>query len=79
MRRGVERERRARTTLSGFCSCRVAVERDRRPGWPPRVRYALTPSGHRLGPVLQALRGWGAETSARDSGAEGGCATGPLR
>lgn len=37
------------------------VERDRRPGWPPRVRYALTPSGHRLGPVLQALWDWGAE------------------
>jgi DNA-binding transcriptional ArsR family regulator len=37
------------------------VERDRRPGWPPRVRYALTRSGHRLGPVLQALWDWGAE------------------
>lgn len=36
------------------------VERDRRPGWPPRVRYALTPRGHRLGPVLQALWDWGA-------------------
>ncbi|MFD7700336.1 winged helix-turn-helix transcriptional regulator [Streptomyces caelestis] len=35
------------------------VERDRRPGWLPRVRYALTPSGHRLGPVLQALLGLG--------------------
>ncbi|OSP44587.1 MarR family transcriptional regulator [Streptomyces sp. 13-12-16] len=42
------------------------VERDRRPGWPPRVRYALTPSGHRLGPVLQALWDWGTEASARD-------------
>nr|WP_307179992.1 helix-turn-helix domain-containing protein [Streptomyces africanus] len=55
------------------------VERDRRPGWPPRVRYALTPSGHRLGPVLQALWDWGAEASARDSGAEAGCATSSLR
>lgn len=50
------------------------VERDRRPGWPPRVRYALTPSGHRLGPVLQALWDWGAEVSARDGevGSTGG-------
>ncbi|MGW7336656.1 winged helix-turn-helix transcriptional regulator [Streptomyces sp. NPDC054808] len=36
------------------------VDRDRRPGWPPRVRYTLTPNGHRLGPVLQALWDWGA-------------------
>lgn len=36
------------------------VERDRRPGWPPRVRYALTDRGRRLGPVLQALWDWGA-------------------
>ncbi|MEW2076767.1 winged helix-turn-helix transcriptional regulator [Streptomyces sp. NPDC013433] len=36
------------------------VEHDRRPGRPPRVRYdALTLSGHRLGPVLRALRNWG--------------------
>ncbi|MGW4005967.1 winged helix-turn-helix transcriptional regulator [Streptomyces nigra] len=45
------------------------VERDRRPDWPPWVRYALTPRGHSLGPVLQALWDWGAETSARGSGA----------
>ncbi|MFC5244789.1 winged helix-turn-helix transcriptional regulator [Streptomyces atrovirens] len=32
------------------------VERDRRPGRPPRVRYALTPSGHRLDSVFRALR-----------------------
>jgi hypothetical protein len=38
-----------------------SVQRWRRPGWPPRVRYALTRSGHRLGPVLQALWDWGAE------------------
>ncbi|MEW9546788.1 winged helix-turn-helix transcriptional regulator [Nonomuraea sp. NPDC050783] len=35
--------------------------RSRRPGWPPRTRYALTPRGRRLGPVLQALWDWGAE------------------
>ncbi|MFE3458409.1 winged helix-turn-helix transcriptional regulator [Nocardiopsis aegyptia] len=35
------------------------AERERRPGWPPRVRYALTPRGRRLGPVLQALWDWG--------------------
>ncbi|MFF9198398.1 winged helix-turn-helix transcriptional regulator [Streptomyces sp. NPDC014779] len=40
------------------------VSRDRRPGWPPRVRYALTPRGRRLGPVLQALWDWGAEAPA---------------
>ncbi|MFC8784350.1 winged helix-turn-helix transcriptional regulator [Streptomyces nigra] len=53
------------------------VERDRRPGWPPRVRYALTPRGRRLGPVLQALWDWGAETSARGSGAGSGHETSP--
>ncbi|MFF0739314.1 winged helix-turn-helix transcriptional regulator [Streptomyces sp. NPDC004111] len=37
------------------------VERDRRAGWPPRVRYALTPRGRRLGPVLQALWDWGSQ------------------
>ncbi|MFE1553958.1 winged helix-turn-helix transcriptional regulator [Streptomyces sp. NPDC058734] len=47
------------------------VERDRRPGWPPRVRYALTPRGHRLGPVLQALWDWGAaETGPGPAGEE---------
>ncbi|MFJ4868317.1 winged helix-turn-helix transcriptional regulator [Streptomyces sp. NPDC088757] len=45
------------------------VARDRTPGRPPRVRYALTPDGHRLGPVLQALWDWGARTPAtRDNG-----------
>nr|WP_167307784.1 MULTISPECIES: helix-turn-helix domain-containing protein [Streptomyces] len=38
------------------------VGRHRRPGWPPRVHYALTPNGHRLGPVLQALWDWGTQT-----------------
>lgn len=37
------------------------VHRDRRPGWPPRVRYTLTARGRRLGPVLQALWDWGAD------------------
>ncbi|MFH9178991.1 winged helix-turn-helix transcriptional regulator [Streptomyces albogriseolus] len=54
------------------------VKRDRRPGWPPRVRYTLTPSGYRLGPVLQALWDWGAEASARDTGAESGRETSPV-
>ncbi|WP_244177131.1 helix-turn-helix domain-containing protein [Streptomyces albus] len=46
------------------------VDRDRRPGWPPRVRYALTPRGQRLGPVLQALWDWGAETTTREGATE---------
>ncbi|MET8895742.1 winged helix-turn-helix transcriptional regulator [Streptomyces albogriseolus] len=54
------------------------VERDRRPGWPPRVRYALTPRGHRLGPVLQALWDWGAEAAARGSRAGSGHETSPV-
>ncbi|WP_149260012.1 helix-turn-helix domain-containing protein [Actinomadura sp. K4S16] len=37
------------------------IERERRAGRPPRTRYALTPQGRRLGPVLQALWDWGAE------------------
>ncbi|MFF9499215.1 winged helix-turn-helix transcriptional regulator [Streptomyces sp. NPDC014656] len=36
------------------------VVRERRPGWPPTVRYGLTPRGRELGPVLQALWDWGA-------------------
>ncbi|WP_254716669.1 helix-turn-helix domain-containing protein [Actinomadura sp. WMMB 499] len=36
------------------------AERRRLPGRPVRTRYALTPRGHRLGPVLQALWDWGA-------------------
>lgn len=36
------------------------LERHREPGWPPRTHYRLTPQGHRLGPVLQALWDWGA-------------------
>ncbi|GHD34438.1 hypothetical protein GCM10010313_81070 [Streptomyces violarus] len=50
------------------------VERDRQPGWPPRVRYALTPRGQRLGPVLQALWDWGAQ-APREDGAEISCGT----
>jgi DNA-binding HxlR family transcriptional regulator len=38
------------------------LERSRRPGWPPRTRYTLTPRGRQLGPVLQALWDWGAGT-----------------
>ncbi|MFD8382430.1 winged helix-turn-helix transcriptional regulator [Streptomyces sp. NPDC059679] len=51
------------------------VERDRRPGWPPRVRYALTPHGYRLGPVLQALWDWGTEAPTREDEAEIRCGT----
>jgi DNA-binding HxlR family transcriptional regulator len=40
------------------------LDRRRQPGWPPRVSYALTPQGHRLGPVLQALWDWGATDAA---------------
>jgi len=28
---------------------------------PPRAEYALTPAGRELGPVLKALRDWGAK------------------
>ncbi|MGW8529501.1 winged helix-turn-helix transcriptional regulator [Nocardiopsis sp. NPDC055824] len=44
--------------LAHLCAAGV-VGRERRPGWPPRVRYSLTPRGRRLGPVLQALWDWG--------------------
>ncbi|MFI0406299.1 winged helix-turn-helix transcriptional regulator [Actinomadura sp. 3N508] len=37
------------------------LDRRREPGWPPRTRYALTPHGRALGPVLQALWNWGNE------------------
>ncbi|MFH8370833.1 winged helix-turn-helix transcriptional regulator [Streptomyces sp. NPDC018031] len=36
------------------------VHRTRTAGWPPTVRYELTPHGRLLGPVLQALWDWGA-------------------
>ncbi|MFD9071268.1 winged helix-turn-helix transcriptional regulator [Streptomyces lasiicapitis] len=36
------------------------ARRTRTPGWPPTVRYELTPHGRELGPVLQALWDWGA-------------------
>ncbi|WP_026403185.1 winged helix-turn-helix transcriptional regulator [Actinomadura rifamycini] len=36
-----------------------AAERHRLPGRPVRTRYALTPRGRELGPVLQALWDWG--------------------
>ncbi|MFF2850139.1 winged helix-turn-helix transcriptional regulator [Streptomyces sp. NPDC058001] len=44
------------------------VHRDRRAGWPPRVRYALTDQGRRLGPVLQALWDWGADATVQEPG-----------
>jgi DNA-binding HxlR family transcriptional regulator len=38
------------------------LTRHRTPAWPPRVRYALTDRGRALGPVLQAMWRWGAES-----------------
>ncbi|WP_319018405.1 winged helix-turn-helix transcriptional regulator [Microbispora sitophila] len=38
------------------------VDRHRLSGWPPRVRYSLTPRGRSLGPVLQALWDWGTDS-----------------
>ncbi|TDC12946.1 transcriptional regulator [Streptomyces sp. 8K308] len=38
----------------------AVLDRDRVPGWPPRVCYRLTKRGRGLGPVLQALWDWGA-------------------
>ncbi|WP_242908331.1 winged helix-turn-helix transcriptional regulator [Actinomadura terrae] len=35
------------------------VTRRREPAWPSRTHYELTPSGKRLGPVLQSLWNWG--------------------
>jgi DNA-binding HxlR family transcriptional regulator len=40
------------------------VDRRRVPGRPPGTRYALTPRGRALGPVLQALWDWGADAPA---------------
>ncbi|GAB3970459.1 helix-turn-helix domain-containing protein [Plantactinospora veratri] len=37
----------------------AVLERRRTPGWPPRVRYALTDRGRALAPVLQAMWEWG--------------------
>ncbi|MEU5882017.1 helix-turn-helix domain-containing protein [Spirillospora sp. NPDC047279] len=37
------------------------VHRERHPGWPPRTHYTLTPQGHRLAPVLQALWDWASD------------------
>ncbi|OLT11275.1 MarR family transcriptional regulator [Actinomadura sp. CNU-125] len=45
--------------LAGLVAAGVA-ERHRLPGRPVRTRYALTPRGRDLGPVLQALWDWGA-------------------
>lgn len=45
------------------------LERDRRAGWPPQVRYALSARGHRLGPVLQALWDWGDQDTSTASSA----------
>jgi DNA-binding HxlR family transcriptional regulator len=42
------------------------LDRRRLPGWPPRTHYRLTPHGHRLGPVLQALWDWGAQHEPPD-------------
>lgn len=44
--------------LAQLTECGV-VDRDREPGWPPRVTYRLTTRGRALGPVLQAMWDWG--------------------
>lgn len=41
------------------------VERHRTPGWPPRVRYALTAEGRALEPVMRSMWEWG--TARRDT------------
>ncbi|MCE6996801.1 helix-turn-helix transcriptional regulator [Saccharothrix sp. S26] len=35
------------------------VARVREPGWPSHVRYSLTPRGHALHDVLEAMWAWG--------------------
>lgn len=35
------------------------VQRHRRPGWPPRVRYVLTGQGRALEPVVRSMWEWG--------------------
>lgn len=35
------------------------LARHRTPGWPPRVRYAMTDRGRALAPVLEAMWHWG--------------------
>jgi DNA-binding HxlR family transcriptional regulator len=37
----------------------AVLDRRRTPGWPPRVRYALTDRGRALAPVLEAMWEWG--------------------
>ncbi len=39
------------------------IERHRTPGWPPRVRYTLTPHGRALEPVMHAMWNWGTKTN----------------
>jgi DNA-binding HxlR family transcriptional regulator len=35
------------------------LDRQRTPGWPPRVHYSLTDRGRALAPVLEAMWEWG--------------------
>ena len=44
---------------------------------PPRVEYSLTPFGHSLRPVLEAMYGWGAGY-LKDKGLEANCAMTPF-
>ncbi|MGH4033851.1 winged helix-turn-helix transcriptional regulator [Actinomycetota bacterium Odt1-20B] len=48
--------------LAQLVSAGVA-RRTRTPGWPSTVTYELTPRGRELGPVLQALWDWGANSA----------------
>ncbi|MFF4220579.1 winged helix-turn-helix transcriptional regulator [Streptomyces nondiastaticus] len=55
---------------------RGVAERIRTAGWPPAVRYELSPRGRALGPVLQALWDWGEGASPQPPGGSSG---GPSR
>lgn len=46
-------ERLAQLTGAGV------VERNRTPGWPPRVHYVLTSQGRALEPVVRSMWEWG--------------------
>ncbi|WP_329543113.1 winged helix-turn-helix transcriptional regulator [Streptomyces sp. NBC_01358] len=43
------------------------MQKHRTAGWPPTVKYRLTPRGRQLGPVLQALWDWGADAPTQQA------------
>ncbi|PSJ27422.1 hypothetical protein B7P34_17720 [Streptosporangium nondiastaticum] len=71
---GLRNERRA--PFVHLLDGRGVAERIRTAGWPPAVRYELTPRGRALGPVLQALWDWGEGASPQPPGGSSG---GPSR